>query len=392
MLALSVACGEPSADRFPALPHGDGEVAALVQRETRRPLPAEEPHLDADRLLAAIARGADLHAGSAAVTRWIEGALDGAEEAYLLFGTYHDAPGQLDAFRRLVGPAGVRGLGVIAVEIFRAGGAWKGAPAEAQRGDDALLDRFLASGDRAAFAQLLAEHRDADYAAWKLGYEESALDLVAAARAASVRLAGCDMPAALQDLAGAQGDLRNRLREIHCLRSLPAGRPRRAALLWGDAHLRPSGIPRFLPPAARVVVVHAFGRRLGGGEVEPALAARLAVNEPLLVPLAPGEAALILPDAVLGGTIDRVLARDATPGSSLLARADVPGDLILGGRALPLGPEPHAIPLPPGEHTYVYRGGGLTIAGSLRLRAGHRIELSFDPGARFTGYTERSPP
>lgn len=390
--ALAGACGDRGADRFPALPRAEADVAALVERETRRPRPAQEAPVDAERILAAIARGAELQAGSAAVARWIQGALDGAEEAYLLFGTYHDAPGQLDAFRHLVGPAGLRGLTVVGVELFRAAGAWKGAPLALQRGDDALLDRFAATGDRDAFARLLAEHRDADYAAWKLGYEETALDLLLTARASSVRLAGCDMPAGLQALAGAGGEARNRLREIHCLRSLPAVRPRRAALLWGDAHVRAGGIARFLPPSARVVSVHAFGRRLGGGAVEAALAPRLVVHDPLLVALAPGEAALILPDAALGGVIDRVLSREgAAASTSVIARAEVAGELALGAHVFPVGPEPRVILLDAGEHTYAFRGGGLTTLGALRLPAGHRVELSFDPAARLTAYTERAP-
>ena len=147
-------------------------------------------------------------------------------------------------------------------------------------GDGALLDAYLVRGDVEAFAGLARRHRDADYAAWKLGYEFTVLDLLIAARAGGLRFRGCDMPAALQERSRAsQGpSLRHRLREIHCVHSLPpsGGKPRRAALLWGDAHLGADGLRRFLPPAAAVLSVHLVGKRLEPGALEIALAKELS--------------------------------------------------------------------------------------------------------------------
>ena len=372
-----------------------------MRRETARPV-AGDPEVSAATILAAIAqRPGAVVAGDAAVARWIQGFLDRARgDAYVLFGTWHDAPGQIDAFRRLVGPGGLRGLNVVAVELFRADGAWAGVPVELSRGDGAAIDAYVSQGDPEAFTGLARSHRDADYAAWKLGYEPTVLDLLVNARATGVRFLGCDMPPALQARSGAPpGDLRLRLREIHCLRSLPptpGGKPRRAAMLWGDAHVRPSGLRRFLPPAAAVLSLHVFGHHLSPGPFETALARELSVVEPTLVPLGPEEAALLLPDEVLGGHVDRVLAT-ADPGEVLepglvvaCARTSA-GVLVLGGRTELVGPAPVAIPMSEGEHTYVFTGGGRRVVGALRMAAWHRVTLDFGVRSGLTGYSERAP-
>jgi hypothetical protein len=329
------------------------------------------------------------------VTRWIQARLDRAGgDAYVIAGTWHDAPGQIEAFRRLVGPGGLSEITVVAVELFRAGGAWPGVAADLQRGDGAAITAYAARGDRAAFAALAREHRDVDYVAWKLGYEGTVLDLLVNARATGVPLAGCDMPVALQERSGAPpGELRHRLREIHCLRSLPPGRPRRAALLWGDAHLRPEGLIRFLPPEAAVIAIHLVGRRQSSALLENTLAAVLTVADPALVPLGPDEAALLLPDATLGAQVDRVLA-DAEPGAPLVpglaVRAEAPGTIVVGERSVPVGGAEAVIALPEGDHTYVLKGGDRRVVGAVRMAAGHRVELGIDPGSRSVSYTERA--
>ena len=403
LLLLAACSGKnpPSGERtgraaFPALPRTPADLTALIAAETRRPPPPTEPELDAAAIVAAAeSRGlGTLPSGYPAIVRWIQAALDGGRpDGYLLFGTYHDAPGQLDAFRRLVGPAGIRGLHLVAAEQFRADGEWQGAPLEAQRGDGPLLDLWGTTGDRAAFGKLAEHHRDGDYAAWKLGYEEAVLDLLVNARATAVRLVGCDMPAALQDLSGAPpGESRNRLREIHCLRSLPITWPRRAALVWGDAHVRRDGLIRFLSPGASVIAIHAFGQRQGGGVVEPALGKQLAVVEPVLVPIGPDEAALLLPDETMGAHVDRVLAPldDGARLTGVTATARRDGTLFLDARSFPVGREPLAVPLDPGDHTYAYVGGGLRLVGAVRVLAGHRVDLDFDGEARLVSYVERA--
>jgi hypothetical protein len=393
----TLATPAPPAPSFPELPVTPEAAAELVRRETARPIPPEHP-VDAAAIVAAVAaKPAAVVAGEGAVTRWIQAFFDrAAGDGYLLFGTWHDAPGQIDAFRRLAGPGGLRGLDLVAVELFRADGAWGDAPLELQRGDGAAIGAYLASGDREAFAGLLRSHRDADYAAWKLGYEPAVLDLLVGARATGVPLVGCDMSRALQEkVAAPPGELRNRLREIHCLRSLPpapGGRPRRAAMLWGEAHVQPGGLRRFLPPNAAVLSLHVLGRRLEAGPAETALAKELSVVEPALVPLGPDDAALLLPDATLGGQVDRVLAV-AEPGEQpgFFARAVEAGTLSVDERSVPVGPEAVAVALPAGEHTYVLAAGGRRVVGALRLEAGHRVELGFDPRLGLLSYVEHAP-
>jgi hypothetical protein len=224
------------------------------------------------------------------------------------------------------------------------------------------------------------------------------LDLLVNARATGVRFLGCDMPKGLQEKSGAPpGDLRLRLREIHCLRSLPptpGGRPRRAALLWGDAHLRPGGLRRVLPASAAALAIHAYGRRLDAGAVETALAKELTVVEPALVPLGADEAALLLPDELLGGRVDRVLV-SAEPGEvvepGVVVRAEAPGTLAVGDRTMPIGREPAAMALPEGEHTYVLAAGGRRVVGALRIEAGHAVLLGFDPRSGLVSYVEQAP-
>ncbi|MFT3773096.1 MAG: hypothetical protein QM820_47555 [Minicystis sp.] len=381
---------------FPTLPRTPAEVTDLIEKETRRLPPPTEPELDAGAILAAAeARGlGTLPAGNVQILRWIQAGIQRtASDAYFLFGTYHDAPGQLDAFRRIVGPGGLRGLHVVAAEQFRADGEWQGAPIDAQRGDNPLLELWSMKGDRLAFEKLAERHRDGDYAAWKLGYEDAVLDLLVNARATGVRFVGCDMPAQLQELSGAPpGELRNRLREIHCLRSLPITWPRRAALIWGDAHVRRSGLVRFITSGAAVYVVHAFGQRQGGGTVEPALGKKLVVNDPVLVPLGEAEAALLLPDAILGGHVDRVLTTEGSAiTTGVTVRSEVPGTFAASWVSAPVGREPVRVALEAGDHAYAFTAGDRRIVGALHLEAGHHVELGFDPEARLTSYVERAP-
>jgi hypothetical protein len=384
----------PAEPSPPALPTTTAAAEALVAAETRRPIVAAR-ELDAARVV----RAADEHpeaivAGEAAIARWIEGALGPADrDAFVLFGGWHDAPGQIDAFRHLVGPGGARGLTLVAVELLRADGAWSGAPAEAQRGDGADLSAFLATGDRDAFARLAASHREADYVAWKLGFEPVALDLLTTARATGVPLRGCDMPAALQERSGLPpGELRHRLREIHCARSLPPA-PRHVAMLWGDAHVAPEGLPRFLPAAAKVLVVHLVGRRLEPGALEVALAKELLVAEPALVPLDADEAALVLPDATLGAVVDRALTT-AEPGIALepglRVTSPFKASVSVAGRRAEVSASGTSLAVPPGDHAYLLAGAGPRVVGALRIAPGHRVELALEGTGQVT-YVDRGP-
>jgi hypothetical protein len=387
---------EPRVSAFPEFPTTSAAIEDLVRRETRRP-PKQSTPLSAESVRAAISeRPNAIVAGDRAIVRWLQAFLDRApRDAYLLVGNWHDAPGQIDAFRRLVGPAGVRGLDLVALEMFRAPSAWRGVPAALQQGDDAAIEAYVARGDRDAFLGLIRAHREADYVAWKLDYVPTVMDLLIQARATGVPLHGCDMPVALQEKAGvARGVSGLRLREIHCVKSLPAvprGRPRRAALLWGDAHLAPDGIGRFLPADAAVLSVHLLGARLEAGAVETALAKYVAVADPVLVPLGDDEAALLLPDAALGARVDRAVTTPEAgspfvPGVAVVATER--GSLLVGGRSAIVGPEGATVAIPEGEHAWIFTNQDQRTIGSLRLDAGHRLELAFH--GRDVVYVDRS--
>jgi hypothetical protein len=125
---------ETAREDWPALPVGAEAAAALVQARTLRPPPAARPSpIDAPLLLARLERPgpAGLVAGEEAVRRRLQAFLDEAAEAgrdaWLLWGVRHDSGGQLDAFRRLLGPDGLRGLDVAAAENFFATGRWQAA-------------------------------------------------------------------------------------------------------------------------------------------------------------------------------------------------------------------------------------------------------------------------
>ena len=320
-------------------------------------------------------------AGEEGTRSCVQGVLDrataGRHDAFVLFGTFHDAPGQIDAFRWLIGPGGLRHLTAVAAEQFRATGAWRGVPPEAQRGDDADIAAYLEHGERGAFERLAERHRESDYAAWKLGYEPSVLELLVTARADErgahgARFTGCDMPTRTQELVAALPDeARRRLREIDCLMALAAldeparatrgasksgASPRpaaRVATIWGQAHVQ--SIRRFLPPSADVLSLYVFGYRPGDETTEAKLARHLALVDPVIVPLnARGDvAALLYPDAVLGASVDCVRERaDDAGGANVPPLHDAGGRvvfalagptrgrLVVGERAIDLVPAP----------------------------------------------------
>jgi hypothetical protein len=398
--------GTPSpaaAPEWPELPRTREAAEELVRTRTARPVTggAETDALSAAALIRALdERPGALVAGDAPVLAWIQAFLDRAANAghdgAVLYGTYHDAGGQIDAFRRLIGPLGLRGLTHVAVEQLRADGAWKGVPEGAQRGDDAAIGAWLASGDRGALEALAQRHAASDYAAWKFGYEPSVLELLVTARAAGVHFTGCDLAASTQAiLAGLPELSRLRLRELHCVLSLPAAKgPRRMALLWGQAHVQREGLRRFFPPDVAALSVYVLGYRSGEWTTEATLGSRLALTDPLLIPLdAEGtEIAILYPDGLLGATIDRVRS-DAPRGKPGLwvHVVGATGTLHVGDRAFPVGPDVQRLDVAPGEHAYVLALDSVRFAGAIHLPPGGGVDLSFDPAHHAVALTERPP-
>jgi hypothetical protein len=395
----------PAAPAWPELPRTPEAAEALIRTRTARPLTgADVTGASSEALLRALdeSPGA-LVAGEPSVLAWMDGFLDRASAAgrdsVLLYGTFHDSGGQIDAFRRLIGPLGLRGLTHVAVEQLRADGAWQGVSADAQRGDDAAIGAWLAGGDRGALAALAQRHGASDYAAWKFGYEPAVLDLLVTARAAGIHLAGCDLPSSAQELLAGLPELaRLRLRELHCLLSWPVAKgPRRTALLWGQAHVRREGLRRFLPPETAALSVYAIGYRSGEWTTEATLGAQLALTDPLLIPLdrEGTEIAILYPDpgGPLAATMDRVRAEASTGKPGLRVHVlGATGTLHLGDRALPIGPDPQRIEIPAGDHAYVLAVGNLRFAGAIHLPPGGGLDLSFDPAHRAVALTERPAP
>ncbi|MEP7122039.1 MAG: hypothetical protein ABJE95_14060 [Byssovorax sp.] len=388
---------------WPELPRTPEAADALIRACTARPLTGGGADTtSSEGLLRAIDdRPAALVAGAPGVVAWIQGFLDRAaaagHDSAVLFGTYHDSGGQIEAFRRLIGPLGLRGLTHVAVEQLRADGAWRGVPADAQRGDDAAIGAWLARGDRGALSALAQRHAASDYAAWKFGYEASVLDLLVTARAAAVPLAGCDLPSSAQALLTGLPELaRLRLRELHCLLSLGAAKgPRRMALLWGQAHVRREGLRRFLPPETAALSVYAIGYREGEWTTEATLGGRLALTDPLLIPLDPEgtEVAVLYPDGPLAANVDRVRAEASTGTPGLRVHVvGATGTLHIGDRAFPVGPDVQEIAVPAGEQAYVLAVDEVRFAGALHLPPGGGLDLTFDPAHRAVAWTERPPP
>lgn len=400
------------AGAWPELPRTRTSAQELVrERSLRARHGIDQDDLTAGALLRRLSPEADLDSlvvGERRVTAWIQEFLDRAardgRDAYVLWGSYHDAPGQIASFRRLVGPGGLRGLTLVTAEQFLSDGAWGGVAADLQLGDDADIEAYVERGDLAAFDALARRHRLGDHAAWKFRYEAEVLDLLVAARATGTSFAGCNMPLPLQDLVtGADAaddaprptlhELRA-LRELHCLASssrFPA--PRRMAMLWGRDHVRPDGFPRFLAPSAAVLSVYVLGFRSGKATTERELRSSLVLLDPVLVPLDDDgrEVALLFPDDVLGGDVDR--AANVFPGGIVTPpgatfACSVEGRMVVGGRTGQIGPEDRDIDLAEGDHTLLVEAGGLRLIGSIRLHRKTWLRLWFDPTERYVNLVE----
>lgn len=368
---------------WPSWPEGDDAARALVEERAHRELP-DEPPLTADAIVAALDRAAargTLRAG----WRSIGAAL--RDHRAVLVGVHHDAGEHVRVFGRLFGPSGTADDRLWAVELFDADGHWLGLPAAEQAGDDEALAGLRERGSNDAVRALRERLALGAYTAWKYDYLEDVLDLALVARGSGRALIGCDVPAGLSERLDRLGEpLRLRVREIHCALAIEhATRERpsaRVALLWGDAHLAPEGLARFLPDVpARV---HLVGGRASDAGVEPALAERLALTDPVLVPLGARRFVLLLPDARsrARGDRSRVPLEAPEPRSRVTASATARSELRVGAVRLELGDDDRNVEVPPGVHAFVLRSGPSRIAGALAIDPGGSAELFADPSAR----------
>ena len=392
---------------WPALPLTKDTANELIATLTLTPPPLKpEPELNAEQvrslLLQRIKQGR-VTAGWPAIVRWFQGELDRAaaarQEAQILWGVYHDSGDQVRAFRRLVGQSGLRGLHAVVVEQLAANGHWKGLPATDQRGDSSDLIRYLEQGDRAAWQRLGARQHKANYTAWKYGYLPRIMDLLTSARAGAQRLLPCDMPLALKGrIRKLPLETRLRLRELHCglavtraLQLAGVAEPRRVALLWGQGHLQPAGVPRFLPAGTRVISVRVFGHRPGPHGLEQHLGQKLTLTHPLLLPLdaRSSRLVLLLPGPTLGGRLERTRDIQTRPVPAadrgrVVLRTTSSGQLHLASRTYRVpGPQHRGgqseLRLPHGDHAFVFASAGRLTAGALQIPPAARAELDLDP-------------
>jgi hypothetical protein len=387
------------------LPGTPADAEALVRAHTRRD-PAgpgvARPDLSPASLLERLSSDrARVIAGHEAIVAYLEERMARAAAAgrssYLLWGTFHDSAVQVEAFRRLLGPEGLRSLSGVVVEQLDADGRWRDLPAGLQAGDDAAIEAFLRDGDAASYRGLAAKQRRVNYTGWKYGYVPVVLDLLVAARAHRTPVRGCDMPRPLQRRAERAGELLARLRELHCLLALESTRGvrlRRVAMLWGQDHVAPHGLRRFIPEPALVLSCYVLGGRPGTLTPEARLRPRLVVNDPLLLALDEPEEqlAVLLPGADLGGELERArgpLEVVAQPGrGELEVGSTSPGTLLLGTRRVAVGPRETVVELPAGAHTYRVRareaGRVVLFIGAVEVPAGGRTRLLLDARRRST--------
>ncbi|MBW2456279.1 MAG: hypothetical protein JRI68_17300 [Deltaproteobacteria bacterium] len=381
---------------WPALPANPDELDGLVKEHTQRP-PQPRTELTAERVIAALRDG--IEHGTAtmgwpgiveALGQRLERVDQEGRASYLLFGHHHDAPAQVEAFRRITGPLGITPATVAAVEQLQADGFWREVAAPTQRGDTATLSAYLTGGAAEALKALQDTQRRRNYTAWKYGYLGEIVDLAIAARAGNRRLIGCDMPSPLQALVRTKlGERGGELRDLHCaltLRDLLArtAQPHRVALFWGSAHLDPARLPRFLPAGAEVWTVELLGGRLGSAGIEVELGDRLKLVDPTLLPLDDDRFVLVLPARPLGAAVDRVRTElgSALPGKQR-DRVVVHG---LAGAAVRIGSQRLARPtdgamveLPPGATSFLVDHDGKLVAGGLHLPSGGQVELHLEP-------------
>lgn len=374
----------PSASAAPSQPWPDlpttSDAARRLLAERTRRAPRSEPPLSRERLQASLAASAqknELVAGWAAIAAHLATPAKG-RSSFVLFGTFHDAPAQIAAFRKLVGPLGF-GPSDAVVEQLHAPGRWRDvAPAE-QAGDSAALD----AGDRAALDALVASQRDHNYTAWKYDYLEELPALAATLGASGVRLHGCDLPTGLQARAKDVGDRELAgLRELHCVLALEERLrvPATVAMLWGARHVEADGAPRFLPADADVKSVLLFGGRPAGDGEEAKLGLRL--GEPVLFPVeGQGRYALLLAEGALAARIDRVRTRVDAGEADRLGKLEVVSEreleLWVGGQRLRVGPKAVRLALPPGHHGFL----ALPFAGGIPMPEHGFVELSLAPAA-----------
>lgn len=388
---------------WPDWPTTPEQATEAIARATRRPTgPAAPPPRRAAQVLASLIAAlprAELHAGwrqiALRLRREAGAARAGGVPLWLMVGTYHDAPVQIEAFRRLVGPLGVNAADLV-LEQFDASGAWGGLARHEQQGDESFLAGYLRGGGRDALEAIWARQRLGNYTGWKYGYLPQVIDVLMQGRAAGKQVWACDMPRAMQRRLPApfSDAQRLRLRELHCFCSLRAhgvsGGVRMRAMLWGQDHVGQSGFARYLPASDKVIALYVFGGRHSEVALERRLAARLALAAPLLVAQRSEDAApnherwlLLLPGRALGARVERKREKSGEAQKlQLRLRAPRGARLLLGKRQLVVDKETLALTLDASERVFAVEQGRQLLVGSLDLAREGELSLDIVPKRR----------
>ncbi|MFT3838632.1 MAG: hypothetical protein QM723_16760 [Myxococcaceae bacterium] len=373
----------PPPPQWPRFPTGAAEAAALVKAQTVAA--GEAIDFRPERAFEAAERAGWQHliSGDRRVLEWVRA----QRAAWLLAGTFHDSPEQARMFHHLIAPGGAGPFGTVALEQLRAPGAW--LDADAGNGFDAqALERYLGSGSEADFEALKQTHLQHDYTAWKYGYDDELLQIVATARAGKIAVSACDVPDALMERLRDDDDSL-RVRELHCKLTLAEAKTP-VAMMWGQAHAGPDGFRRFLKEKALSLVM--LGGRHSADAPDSEFRDRLVLNDPVLIPIREGYAWLWLPDRFVDGKVDRTrTAADAT-APSIVASSEEPGTLGIGDLSFELHDDEKSKPLAAGEYTYRFRTAkGLTVVGSVEVPESGTAVLHFEPSTRTTYLTVAGP-
>jgi hypothetical protein len=379
-----------------SFPSTTEEALALHQRLTLRVV-TDQTVPTAEQLLASLERTAvtDIVSGRRAIFQYLEHRLDRdpSHPAIVLFGTYHDSGEQIAAFNQWISPSGLSGLTHVVAEQFEATGRWESSPEKAPSNESTLIAEYLSSGTQTAFDALALSHSSHDYAAWKYDYLDEVMAVAITARARSVSLLGCDLPRTWHP-ENLSHQLLDPLRESHCALSLQTalrhhrGSPARVAMLWGQAHVRSSGFPRYFPPDVTVLSVYVFGHRRSPASAEYALRETVILNDPLLWPMEGRENSFfyLLPDRWTQGSTERVRTeKDQGDSSGLYVSSETAGQFEIATRTLSLQPEAQiATSLDSGNWTYRLHIHGQRVLGSVQMTQGTRVSIDFDPAHRST--------
>ena len=399
LILLSVACAacektRPD-DSWASLPQNFEQASRLIAQHTRRPAEGGVPAFTAEALLTRLKQQAEKGAvigGMDALAFWIWRKVSAAgytgQSSYILWGTYHDSAAQIEAFGDLVGPLGLSKLDAVSIEQFNADGRWAGAAAREQRGDSALLRAWSRTGSRPSLEKLLHDQVAENYTAWKYGILPVLMKLLVQARAADRRLLGCDMSLSLQERVRPTG-LQDRLRELHCVLALHeqlGEKPVRVAMLWGQGHLAPEGVQRFLPKEALILPFYVFGDRFSRRGLEADLAGRLAITDPLMIPFGESDFVVLLPDDQIGAR--KELKHDLSPlipnnRRRLSITSSQPGTIQIGAQQLKVSEEPQTLTLDPGSHVFLFTHPGGLLAGAITMPPDGALALDLEPDRRF---------